>query len=298
VPAAQFDGRVLNPRLKRSHAAPDEAAVVRPSLPGRVVAHPATNSSKRRPGISAVVITYNEAPNIAACIDSVAFCDEVLVVDAHSSDGTVDIAAGLGAKVIERDWPGYRAQKQFAAAAARHDWVLCLDADERVSPELREEICRLREQGFPRLAGASMRRRMWYFGAPLRFGTTSPDRLTRLFNRRQGGWRGRQVHEYAAADGPVARLQGRLNHFPYRSYQHQLDKLERYATLMAKEMAAEGRRGSLLRVLVNPLWCFLRGYVVRLGFLDGWRGLVFAYTEAAYVRQKYVKLYLQSRGDE
>jgi glycosyltransferase involved in cell wall biosynthesis len=242
-------------------------------------------------GLSAVVITLNEADNIVACVESLAFCDEIVVVDAHSSDGTRRLARALGARVIERDWPGYRSQKEFAVSVATHDWILSLDADERVTPELRDEIVRLREGGFQGLAGASMRRRTWYFGAPLRFGTSSPDRLTRLFDRRHGGWRGREVHEYAAVDGPVARLRGRIHHFPYRDYVHQLGKLECYSTLMARALAEEGRRPSLLRVAVNPLWCFLRGYVVRLGFLDGWRGLVFAWTEASYVGQKYLKLW-------
>jgi glycosyltransferase involved in cell wall biosynthesis len=268
-----------------------------PSVAGLALGVPMMNAAELRPGISAVIITYNEAGHIAACIDSVAFCDEVLVVDAHSTDATRDIAARLGARVIERDWPGYRSQKEFAVAAAAHDWVLCVDADERVSPGLRQEICELRERGFPQLAGASMRRRTWYFGAPLRFGTTSPDRLTRLFDRRRGGWRGRQVHEYATADGPIGRLRGRLHHFPYQGYQHQLEKMDLYSTLMSDELAAEGRRGALLRTFVSPMWCFLRGYVLRLGFLDGWRGLVFAYTESSYVRQKYMKLYLRRRSN-
>jgi len=206
------------------------------------------------------------------------FCDEVLVVDSHSTDRTREIALVYGARVIDRDWPGFRSQKQFAVDAAAHDWVLSLDADERVTPELREEIEALRESSFEGLAGASMRRRMWYFGSP-----------------RFGGWHGRQVHEHTRVEGRVARLKGRLHHYPYRNYQHQLDKLERYATLMAEEMAAEGRRGSLARIVVNPLWCFLRGFGMRLGFLDGWRGLVFAFTEAGYVREKYMKLYLKTR---
>ena len=256
---------------------------------------PAAWSPRSRPGISAVIITWNEAEHIAECIDSVSFCDEVLVVDSHSADRTREIALVHGARVIDRDWPGYRSQKQFAVDAAAHDWVLSLDADERVTPELRAEIEALRDSGFDGLAGASMRRRMWYFGAPLRFGTPSPDRLARLFDRRFGAWHGRQVHEYTRVEGKVARLRGRLHHYPYRNYQHQLDKLEHYATLMAEEMVAEGRRGSLARVVVNPLWCFLRGFGMRLGFLDGWRGVVFAYTEAGYVREKYMKLYLKTR---
>lgn len=243
-----------------------------------------------RPGLSAVIITLNEADNIGDCIRSVSFCDEIIVVDAHSSDETRDRARACGARVIERDWPGYRSQKEFGVAAAAHDWVLCLDADERITAQLREELVRLREQGFAGVAGASMRRRSWYLGAPLRFGTASPDRLTRLFDRRRGGWRGREVHEHAYAEGRVVRLRGRIHHFPYRDYAHQLEKLDTYSTLMARAMAAEGYRPGWLRMVVNPLWCFLRGFVIRLGFLDGWRGLVFACTEAGYVGQKYVKL--------
>ncbi len=270
--------------------APEPASVPTPKTTRSEAA-----SGRERPGISAVIITFNEEEHIAECIESVWFCDEILVVDSHSNDRTREIALVYGARVIDRDWPGFRSQKQFAVDAAAHDWVLSLDADERVTPKLRAEIEALRESGFAGLAGASMRRRMWYFGSPLRFGTPSPDRLARLFDRRFGGWHGRQVHEYTRVEGRVARLKGRLHHYPYRNYQHQLDKLERYATLMAEEMAAEGRRGSLARVVVNPLWCFLRGFGMRLGFLDGWRGLVFAFTEAGYVREKYMKLYLKTR---
>jgi glycosyltransferase involved in cell wall biosynthesis len=246
-------------------------------------------------GLSAVIITLNEEDRIGECLESVAFCDERVVVDAHSTDRTRELAAANGARVLERDWPGYRSQKEFAVAAAKNDWVLCLDADERVSPELRAEIEALRARGFRGIAGASMRRRTWFFGAPLRFGTPAPDRLTRLFDRRRGGWRGRQVHEYAAADGPVARLRGRLHHHPYRSHAHHREKLARYARLMAEEMRASGRRGSLANVVINPAWCFVRGLVLRLGFLDGWRGLLFAYREADYVRQKYLLLYRSAR---
>lgn len=249
-----------------------------------------------RPGLSAVIITLNEADRICGCLDSVAFCDERIVVDAHSTDATRELAEARGARVIERDWPGYRSQKEFAVAAARYDWVLCIDADEQVSPELRSEIESLRDRGFGGYAGASMRRRTWFFGAPLRFGTAAPDRLTRLFDRRRGGWRGRQVHEFAASAQPVARLRGRLHHYPYRSHRHHREKLEHYARLMAGEMRASGRRGSLANLLFNPAWCFLRGYVLRLGFLDGWRGLLFAYREADYVRRKYLLLYRMARG--
>ena len=258
------------------------------------VSRAATTPLENPPRISAVVITFNEADHIAACLQSLAFCDELLVVDSRSSDGTPDIASAAGARVISRDWPGYRSQKEFAVRAASHDWVLCLDADERVTPELRREIEDLRRGGFAGLAGASMRWRMSYLGGRLRFGTQPGRWLLRLFDRRLGGWRGYQVHEHVKVAGKVARLRGKLKHRPYRSYEHQLEKYGHYSTLMASELAAAGQCGSALRIMFSPWWCFVRGYIIKLGFLDGWRGLVFACTEASYVRQKHIKLLLMS----
>lgn len=246
--------------------------------------------------LAACIITYNEAERIGDCVRSVSFCDEVLVVDSHSSDRTREIAAELGARVIERDWPGYRSQKDFAVKACRHDWVLCLDADERVSPELRAQIERLRAGGFSGHAGWSIPRMTDYFGRFLRHGNAYPDRLVRLFDRRRGGWVGREIHERSVVAGSVGRLQGKLLHYAYRSLTDHEQRMLRYAGLMAEAMHAEGRPGRLLAVILHPAWRFFRGYVLRLGFLDGWRGLAFALVEAGYVRQKYLKLYFLGRG--
>jgi glycosyltransferase involved in cell wall biosynthesis len=247
-------------------------------------------------GLSACIITYNEADRIEACLRSVAFCDELLVVDSHSSDDTRARAAALGARVIERDWPGYRSQKQFATDAAAHDWVLCLDADERVSERLRTEIEALRRGGFAGAAGWSVPRITDYFGRFLRHGNAYPDRLVRLFDRRRGGWTGYEIHENTRVRGTVRRLHGHLEHFSYRSLSDHLNRMQRYADLMAQALYARGRRCGLTPVLLNPQWRFIRGYLLRLGFLDGWRGLVFALIEANYVRRKYLGLYMRSRG--
>jgi glycosyltransferase involved in cell wall biosynthesis len=247
-------------------------------------------------GLSACIITYNEADRIEACLRSVAFCDELLVVDSHSTDDTRARAAALGARVIERDWPGYRSQKQFATDAAAHDWVLCLDADERVSERLRTEIEALRNRGFSGAAGWSVPRITDYFGRFLRHGNAYPDRLVRLFDRRRGGWTGYEIHENTKVQGTVQRLHGHLEHFSYRSLSDHLNRMQRYADLMAQALYARGRRCGLTPVLVNPQWRFIRGYLLRLGFLDGWRGLVFALIEANYVRRKYLGLYMRSRG--
>lgn len=248
------------------------------------------------PGLSACIITFNEADRIDACLASLDFCDEIVVVDSGSTDGTAERAAALGARVLTRAFDGYRRQKDFAVQSARHDWVLCLDADERVTPALRQAITAARLQGFA-AAGYRFARATEYFGAFLRHGNAYPDRVLRLFDRRQGGWRGeREIHEHVSVDGTVARLAGDLEHRAYRSLADQLTRLERYARLMAEHDHARGRRATLLNLVVNPGWRFFRGFVLRAGFLDGWRGLIYAWVEANYVRQKFIKLWLLGRG--
>ena len=180
--------------------------------------------------------------------------------------------------------------------AAQHDWVLCLDADERVSAELRAEIVALRRSGFAGAAGWSLPRITDYFGRFLRHGNAYPDRLVRLFDRRRGGWTGDEIHENTRVEGRIGRLHGHLEHYSYRSLHDHQVRMQRYADLMAQALYAQGRRCGLLPVLLNPHWRFVRGYLLRLGFLDGWRGLVFALIEAGYVRRKYLGLYIRSRG--
>jgi glycosyltransferase involved in cell wall biosynthesis len=246
--------------------------------------------------LSATIITFNERDRIGDCIRSLSFCDEVLVVDSHSTDDTREIAAALGARVIERDWPGYRTQKEFALQAAAHDWVLCLDADEVVTADLRASIEQVRAAGFQKHAGFSMPRALNYFGKFLRHGTAYPDRHVRLLNRTLGGWRGNEIHEYLDVKGSVGRLTGDLEHFAYRSLRHQVGKLEHYSELMARTQHSQGKRTGIFKILFRPFWRFFSGFVLRAGFLDGWRGLVFSLVEANYVRQKYLKLFLLNRG--
>lgn len=248
-------------------------------------------------GLSACIITLNEADRIDACLDSLAFCDELIVVDSGSTDDTRERAAAHGARVEVRPFDGYRSQKAYAVGLARHDWVLCLDADERVSPALRAEIERERDAGFATCAGYRFPRATEYFGAYLRHGNAYPDRVMRLFDRRRGGWRGnREIHEHASVDGPVGTLRGDLEHLAYRSLGDHLGRMERYARMMALHMHAQGRRAHVYNLFANPFWRFLRGYVLRAGFLDGWRGLIYACIKSNYVRQKFIKLWLLNRG--
>lgn len=249
-----------------------------------------------RPRISACVITLDEADRIGECLASLEFCDEAVVVDSGSRDGTREIAAAHGARVIEHPFEGFRAQKAFAVGQTRHDWVLCLDADERVTPTLRASIEAARDAGFADAAGYRFARATEYFGAFLRHGNAYPDRVLRLFDRRRGGWRGdREIHEHAVVDGHVAALAGDLEHVAYRSLDDQLARYRRYAAMMAEHMHAAGRRAHLHNLVLNPFWRFLRGYVLRAGFMDGWRGFLFACMEADYVREKFARLWLMQQ---
>jgi len=249
-----------------------------------------------RAKLAACIITRNESARIGACIEALKFCDEIIVVDAHSTDDTRDIATCLGARVIERDWPGYRSQKQFATDAATCEWVLSVDADEIVTPALRMEIEALRKGGFAGARGYSIPRLTEYFGQFLRHGNAWPDRQIRLYDRHAARWSGYEVHEKIAVDGEVRALAAPLEHHAYRDLDDHLARLDRYASLMAAQMHAAGRRGNVAQILFNPAWRLFRGLFIKLGVLDGWRGWLFHIAEAGYVRRKYLRLWALSRG--
>jgi glycosyltransferase involved in cell wall biosynthesis len=247
--------------------------------------------------ISGCVIAHNEADCIQPCLRSLALvADELLVVDSHSTDDTRQLAVACGARVIERDWPGYRSQRQFAHQAASHDWIIMLDADEQLSPELAAEIRQLKQQDAATVAAYSIPFASRYFGRYLRFGDAGREHHVRLFDRRRAAMGGFEIHEKIVAQGSVGRLRGRILHDSYRSLDDQTEKLTQYATLMAQHMHAAGRRGRVAQILFNPAWRFLRAYCLRLGCLDGWRGFVMALQDASYVRQKYLRLYVLSRA--
>ncbi|KGU43762.1 glycosyltransferase family 2 protein [Xanthomonas citri] len=248
-----------------------------------------------RPRICACIIAFNEADRLRDCLASLAFCDEIVVVDSGSTDATtaIAIASEYGARVLHRAFDGYRSQKAFCVAQASHDWVLCLDADERVSDALRTSIIAARDAGFATAAGYRFARLSDYFGRFLRHGNAYPDRVLRLFDRRRGGWRGkREIHEAASVDGPVETLAGDLIHYPYRSLMQQLTKTQRYAQMMAEHEHARGKRATWSKLVLAPAWRFWRGYLLRGGFRDGWHGLIYAYVRANYVRQKTIMLWL------
>jgi len=241
--------------------------------------------------ITATVITHNEEHNIAAALGSLRWADEIVVVDSESDDGTVEIARTFTDHVFVRPWPGYSAQKNFAAEQASNDWIFSLDADERVSPELAGELERLRSAGEPPNAGFKMPRMAFYLGRWIKHSGWYPDFKTRLYDRRRARWRGDYVHETLELDGGTGKLQGALLHYTVRDASEHHLRIDRYTTLAAQQAFAAGEHTSGAALLIAPALTFLRSYVFRLGFLDGWQGLVIARFAAHYAFLKLTKLH-------
>jgi glycosyltransferase involved in cell wall biosynthesis len=245
--------------------------------------------------ITATIITFNEAENIRGACASVAWADEILVVDSHSADATREIARRAGARVVAHDWPGFAKQKQFAADSASHEWVFSLDADERVSPELRAEVEALRAAPAERLAdGYRVPRRSFYMGRWIRGGGWYPDYQLRLYRRARGRWAGAYVHESVAMDegARVETLRGDLLHYSVRDAAHHHRMIgERYAPLAARQMFEAGRRTSPLRLALAAPAAFLRSYVLKAGFRDGLPGLAVASFAAHHAFLKHLLLW-------
>jgi glycosyltransferase involved in cell wall biosynthesis len=241
------------------------------------------------PRLSVIIITKNEAANIAECLDSVAFADERIVLDSGSTDGTPDIARARGARVeVTSDWPGFGAQKNRALALASGDWVLSIDADERVSPALAAEIREAIDAS--RAAVYAMPRLSSFCGRFMRHGGWYPDHVTRLFRRGEARFSDDLVHERLVSAQPAARLSNHLIHYSYLSLEDVIAKLNAYSSGRARDLAARGRKGGLLRALLHAKWTFIRGYILRRGFMDGRHGLILALYNAETTYYRYLKM--------
>ena len=252
--------------------------------------------------ISATIITLNEEEHIREALASVAWADEVVVVDSGSTDKTCEIAEAAGARVIRNDWLGFSRQKQFAAEQAEHEWIFSLDADERVSPELNNSIAALRELSDSQLAdGYRIARRSFYLGRWIKGGGWYPDRQLRLYKKARGRWADRHIHESVRMDqdARIENLAGDILHYSMRdSAQHHRMIGERYAPLGALQMFEEGRRTSRLRIATAAPIGFIRSFVLKGGFRDGLAGLTIARFAGHHDFLKHLMLWEKQRQSD
>ena len=247
------------------------------------------------PKLSVTIITKNEAADIGEALTSVAWADEILVVDSESTDDTVAIAKRHTDRVIVREWPGYIAQKNYAASIASHDWILSLDADERVTSALAEEIKALLATA-PAHAAFRIPRITWHLGRWIRTTDWYPDYQFRLYDRRRAEWSGRYVHESMTVRGTVGRLREELQHLAYRDIADHIETIDRYTTYAARQMYEDGHRAGFLQLACHPPLAFLRNYLLRAGIRDGITGLVISTLNSYYVFLKFAKLWEMRRS--
>lgn len=239
--------------------------------------------------LSVILITKNEAHDLAECLRSVSWANEIIVCDSGSTDATLDIARQFTDKVFSTDWPGFGPQKNRALAKATGDWVLSIDADERVTPELQDEIKQALASSEPAIA-YSIPRHSLYCGHKIRFGDWRDDRVTRLFQRGKAQFCNSLVHESLQVEGPIAALKAPLIHHAFKDLHEVLAKIDQYSTLGAQHHHQKGKSGSLTQALTHSLWTFIRGYILRLGFLDGKAGFQLAVSNAEGCYYRYLKL--------
>jgi glycosyltransferase involved in cell wall biosynthesis len=253
-----------------------------------------TEQGRSRPRLSAIIITKDEAANIAECLDSVAFCDERIVVDSGSTDGTLAIAREKGARVSLHTWQGFGPQKNHALSLARGEWVLSIDADERVTPELaaaiQEALAKQSHDAYEIL------RRSSFCGAMMRQSGWSRDFVLRLFRRGKARFSDDVVHERVLYPGPVGRIKAPLVHHPVKRLEDAIRRMDTYSTLGAEQLIASGRKISFFSGLAHGWFAFIRTYVLRLGFLDGSAGFLLAVANAEGTYYRYMKAWLARRS--
>ena len=254
--------------------------------------------SRKASGISAFIVCKNEALNMDRCLASLAWCDEIVVVDSGSTDGTLEICARHGCRVVHRDWTGYVDQKAHGLSLCSQPWILNLDADEEVSPELREEtqaILRRDVEGAVREDGFELLRVVFYLGRWWRLGGWHPEWRLRLARREKVTWHGEEPHEHARVPGAVSRLRGELRHYTYRDIADQVARMNSHTSAAARSLHAKGRRAGLADLLLKPKARFFKFYILRKGWREGLPGFLVACMEAVSVYLKYFKLWELNR---
>jgi len=247
------------------------------------------------PRLSAITITKNSAADIADCLDSLAFCDERIVVDSGSDDDTVEIARSRGAQVTFHEWLGFGPQKNFALTLVQGDWVLWLDADERITPELAEAIKSTIAKNDA--DGYRISRQSTFCGRTMRHSGWFPDYVLRLFRRSKGRFSDDIGHDHVICTGKVARLPGLILHYPVHRLEDVLVKVDRYSTLGAQKLVGSGRRVWFVTGIVRGFFSFLRTYILRAGFLDGREGFLLAVANAEGTYYRFMKAWLATRRE-
>ena len=242
--------------------------------------------------LSVILITKNEEANLKECLESVSFADEIIVVDSQSNDKTQEIAQSFGAKLeITSDWPGFGPQKNRALNLATQEWVLSIDADERVTPELKEEILAVISSKDAANCYA-IPRSSWYCGRFMKHSGWYPDYVDRLFKRGTAKFSDHLVHERLLPDGSVAKLKNHFLHYSFKDFSQVLKKVDAYSTASAEQAYLKGKRSSVGKAIGHGLWAFIRTYFLRLGFLDGSQGLALAISNAEGTYYRYIKIWL------
>ena len=245
--------------------------------------------------ITAIIPTLNEEIHIIDAIKSVDFADEIIVIDSYSTDATVALAKSLGVTIFQRKFDDFSTQKNFAIDKAKNQWIYVLDADERVTPKVKKEILEAVKNPNENV-GFYVRRTFFFMDRKINYGGCQRDKVVRLFLKEHCRYNGSPVHETIETEGKLGFFKNKIDHFSYRSYDHYISKMNHYAALRGKQFHNKGIKVNLFHILIKPPARFVIHYFIRLGFLDGFAGFVFAKTQAYGVFSRYIKLWLFNRG--
>lgn len=243
--------------------------------------------------ITAIIPTLNEEIHIEAAIESVSFADEIIIIDSFSTDKTLALAKQYEVSIIQREFDDFSSQKNYAIAKAKHEWIYILDADERVTPKLKKEILKTLKNTKD-YTGYCIKRITFFAGKKIKYGGIQNDKVVRLFNKNSCEYDGALVHEKIKCSGKIGSLKKYIEHYTYRDYDHYVNKLNRYSTLKSQELLLKGKKANLFHFMIKPFLRFMKQYFFKLGFLDGYAGLIFAKTQAYGVLTRYIKLWLLS----
>lgn len=247
--------------------------------------------------VSAVVITKNEEQNIDRCLSSLKFCDEIIVVDSMSTDSTIEIASKHTDKIFQQEWLGYAQQKNYAVNLSSNNWILSIDADEEVSPELKEEILDLLKT-VPECSAYTIPRKTLHSGQWIKHGGWYPNRLIRLFDRSNGSWQGGDVHEYWNSNGLIGDLNKDLVHHSFENIFDQVERNNRYSTLGAVVLKNGKKKFSIMKLIGKPIFKFIETYFIKLGFLDGYLGFIISVSAGYSVFLKWAKLWELNKNEK